>query len=81
MPQSGSVKENLQQSSSGLFSRKWLSPKGILVLLTVARILQPYHTAPMLPIALPGTKPGVVLTPIPSWCKALTAAACHPYHG
>jgi len=44
MPQLGSVKENLQQSSAGLVARKWLSPKGMLVLLTVARILQPYHT-------------------------------------
>jgi hypothetical protein len=43
MPQSGSVKENLQQSSGSLFARKWLSPEGILVLLTVARIVQTYH--------------------------------------
>jgi hypothetical protein len=80
MPQSGSVKENLQQSSAGLVARKWLiqgypgpadgGPDTAAI---------PHVT--MLPFALPGTKPGVVLTPIPSWCKALTAAACHPYHG
>jgi len=44
MPQLGSVKENLQQSSAGLVARKWLSPKGMLVLLTVARIVQPSNT-------------------------------------
>jgi biotin-(acetyl-CoA carboxylase) ligase len=54
MPQSGSVKENLQQSSGGPFGRKWLSPKGILVLLTVARDTAAIPHATMLPIALAG---------------------------
>ena len=44
MPQSGSVKENLQQSGAALVARKWLSPKGIPVLVTVASILQAYRT-------------------------------------
>ena len=36
---------------------------------------------PKLALALPSAKPGVVLTPIPSRCNSLTAAACGPYHG
>ena len=44
MPQSRSVKENLQQSGAGLLAPKWLWPKGIRVLLTVASILQAYRT-------------------------------------
>jgi hypothetical protein len=56
MPQSGSVKENLQQSSAGPFRRKWLSPKGIFLLANRGPDTAAIPHATMLPIALAGDR-------------------------